>query len=55
MPAALDGLGGEGHFRAVVEMTRRTGLTVADRVEEWQEAGQPYPRLRARPAAGRDW
>jgi FMN-dependent oxidoreductase (nitrilotriacetate monooxygenase family) len=62
LPETLDVPGVEGHFREVVEMTRRTGLTVAelgqrygagrttigftgtpaavaDRMQEWQEAG----------------
>ena len=62
LPDTLDAPGVEGHYREVVEMTRRTGLSVseigqrygagrttigftgtpasvADRMQEWQEAG----------------
>ena len=54
MPEDLNVPGVEGHFREVVELTRRTGLsvaqlghrygagrtsTVADRMQAWQEAG----------------
>ncbi len=62
LPETVDAPGVEGHFREVVELTRRTGLTlaelghrygagrttigftgtpaaVADRMQEWQEAG----------------
>jgi alkanesulfonate monooxygenase SsuD/methylene tetrahydromethanopterin reductase-like flavin-dependent oxidoreductase (luciferase family) len=62
LPEALDVPGVEGHFREVVELTRRTGLSlaelgqrygagrttlgftgtpgaVADRMQEWQDAG----------------